>query len=900
MKYGRTLVTLCTEEPIIVNHRVLTSHPEYQRNLEYKKIKYKELTMKTKCKVHWKQVAMETAKSIWLLPLTIWIFLAGVLQATVANEDDITARISFPYNAEGRLLREFSVDGVYNYSTLLLSPDENKLYVGARENIFSLSLDNISATDLQETLSWNTTDEKRKECSFKGKDPQTDCFNYIKILLHLNSTHLYVCGTYAFSPTCAYINISSFSLEKDELGEHVMEDGRGRCPFNPDYRSTAIVVDGELYTATVSNFQGNEPTIYRSLGSGTSLKTENSLNWLQDPAFVGSAHITGSGSERGDDQIYFFFSEMGKEFDFFDNTVVSRIARVCKEDQGGERVLQKKWTTFLKAQLLCSLPEDGFPFNIIQDVYVLPAQMQRDTLLYAVFTSQWSKGLAGSSAVCVFRMDQVEKAFSGRYKEVNRETQQWYTHALSVPEPRPGMCITNASRQMGIESSLDMPDKVLNFVKDHFLMDSPIKSQPVLFTHSVRYTQIAVDHVQGLHGAYDVMFIGTDDGRLQKAVNVAGVMHIIEEISLILNPQPIQHIELDSTKGLLFVSTRSGIVQLPVANCSFHNNCGECILAKDPYCAWTGTHCTDVTRNPKQNHWQQDIEMANTILKCNGTMFSIDSRSAVLPRSLPSSQSHDCQLVIVPANTLRLLPCKPRSNHAQRKWLYKPDVSHYLFRSPDGGLVVSGRAGSEEIFSCWSEESGFRQLLANYCVKAEPFSVTTSDLGQTNEAFIIQGISSDNILTGESARSAQQRIKTYGTELAVVCVLLVICVLSFGLSLAYRQRGRMKEMLRGGEQTGRAQKSTGKPRESLPLNGGVLPTSPSDHKSYQTLEESCGYIISPTETSSTNTLPRQNSVEAQTLAQTPQKGFKDSLVEISDISPRPRVRLGSEIRDSVV
>ena len=34
---------------------------------------------------------------------------------------------------------------------------------------------------------------------------QKDCFNYIKILLRYNSTHLYVCGTYAFSPTCAYI-----------------------------------------------------------------------------------------------------------------------------------------------------------------------------------------------------------------------------------------------------------------------------------------------------------------------------------------------------------------------------------------------------------------------------------------------------------------------------------------------------------------------------------------------------------------------------------------------------------------------------------------------------------------------------------------------------------------------
>uniref|UniRef100_A0A8C1ITU8 Sema domain-containing protein n=1 Tax=Cyprinus carpio TaxID=7962 RepID=A0A8C1ITU8_CYPCA len=773
-------------------------------------------------------------------------------------------RVCVCSDAEGRSVREFSVDGVYNYSTLLLSPDENKIYVGARENIFSLSLDNISVCILMLLtivlyllqLTWSTPESKRDECIFKGKDPQTDCFNYIKILLRLNSTHLYVCGTYAFSPICAYINISSFSLERDEKGEHIMEDGRGRCPFNPEYRSTAITLDGELYTATVSNFQGNEPTIYRSLGSGTPLKTENSLNWLQDPAFVGSAHITDSDSERSDDQIYFFFSEMGKEFDFFDNTIVSRIARVCKEDQGGERVLQKKWTTFLKAQLLCSLPDDGFPFNIIQDVYVLPAQRKKNTLLYAIFTSQWSKGLAGSSAVCVFGMDQVEKAFNGRYKEVNRETQQWYTHTHSVPEPRPGMCITNASRHLGIDSSLDMPDKVLNFVKDHFLMDSPVKSQPVLFTHSVHYTQIAVHHVQGLHEAYDVMFIGTDDGRLQKAVNVVGVMHIIEEIQLFPEEQPVQNIELDSTKGLLFVSSHSGIVQLPVANCSFHNNCGECVLARDPYCAWTGTH--------------------------------------LLPRSFPSSQESDCELIIVPANTLRLLPCNLRSNHAQRKWSYKPDVGHFLFPSPDGGLVVSSRAGSDEIFSCWSEEHGFKQLLANYCVKAEPLSETTTNTEQMDAHLIIQSISSD-VLSSESAHSAQLRIKTYGTELAVVCVLLAVCVLSFGLSVAYRHRGRMKEVLRGGEQTGGAQRSTVRPGESLPLNAGALPTSPSDHKSYQTLDDNCGYIIAQSETSTQN-----NSKEAQTLAQTPQNGFKETHVEVSDISPRPRVRLGSEIRDSVV
>lgn len=57
------------------------------------------------------------------------------------------------------------------------------------------------------------------------------------------------------------------------------------------------------------------------------------LFWT-DPVFVGSAYIEESqpiGNPVGDDdKIYFFFSEAGKEFDFFDNTIVSRIARVCK------------------------------------------------------------------------------------------------------------------------------------------------------------------------------------------------------------------------------------------------------------------------------------------------------------------------------------------------------------------------------------------------------------------------------------------------------------------------------------------------------------------------------------------------------------------------------------------
>lgn len=72
-------------------------------------------------------------------------------------------------------------------------------------------------------------------------------------------------------------------------------------------------------------------------------------------------------------------------------------------------------------------------------------------------------------------------------------------------------CITNTARAHNISSSLHMPDKVLNFMKDHFLMDTVIRSRPLLLKRSVSYTQIAVHQVQAVHNTYRVLFVGTGE-----------------------------------------------------------------------------------------------------------------------------------------------------------------------------------------------------------------------------------------------------------------------------------------------------------------------------------------------------------------------------------------------------
>lgn len=56
-------------------------------------------------------------------------------------------------------------------------------------------------------------------------------------------------------------------------------------------------------------------------------------------------------------------------------------------DVGGQRTLQRKWTSFMKARLDCSFPELSLP-PIVQDVFLLKDDDWRKSVFYAVFTSQ--------------------------------------------------------------------------------------------------------------------------------------------------------------------------------------------------------------------------------------------------------------------------------------------------------------------------------------------------------------------------------------------------------------------------------------------------------------------------------------------------------------------------------
>ncbi|KAE8633353.1 hypothetical protein XENTR_v10001857 [Xenopus tropicalis] len=484
-------------------------------------------------------------------------------------------------------LMHFHVSGISNYSTLLLSEEKDVLYVGAREAIFAVSSLNV-AEKLHEAY-WKVSDEKNNECAWKGKSKQTECLNYIRVIQPLNDKTLYVCGTNAFQPTCDYLNLTDFRL----LGRN--EDGKGRCPFDPAQSYISVMVDGELYSGTSFNFLGSEPIIFRH-SSQSQLRTEYAVPWLNEPSFVYADVIRAPANnpEGDDDKVYFFFTEVSVEYEFFSKLLIPRVARVCKGDQGGLRTLQKKWTSFLKAKLICHSSENNLIFNVVSDVFILKHSDSSEPKIYGVFTSHLNN--VGLSAVCAYNVSTVEEVFAkGKYMHsatVEQSNTKWVRYNGEVPKPRPGACINNEARAMNYTSSLNLPDMTLQFVKDHPLMDdsvSPVGNKPKLVLRDVIYTQIVVDRVKALDGnSYDIMFLSTDKGILHKAVSQDAEMRIIEEIVLFPHLQPVQTLLLSNKEGKRFIyaGSNTGVVQSPLAFCEKFTSCKDCILTRDPYCAW--------------------------------------------------------------------------------------------------------------------------------------------------------------------------------------------------------------------------------------------------------------------------------------------------------------------------
>lgn len=370
----------------------------------------------------------------------------------------------------------------------------------------------------------------------------------------------------------------------------------------------------------MADFSGADPLIYRE-----PQRTEQyDLKQLNQPAFVSALEHNG--------YVFFFFREVAMEYMNCGKTIYSRVARVCKNDKGGPYKFNERWTSFLKTRLNCSvggeypfyfdeLRECPFllqsPWKCFSNVITLFTEAtskiieglynsgdKRQSIIYAVFTTP-TNAIPGS-AVCAFKVDDIMEAFEGRFKTQKDPTSNWLPVAPeTVPEPRPGKCV---------DDSRTLPPISVNFIKTHTLMDQSVPAMfgsPLLTRVNLkhRFTAITVDpQILSMNGnTYDVIFVGTDDGRVIKFVNTISTNDteqvepvVITETQALPHGMPIKELTVSSKTQTLIVVGTGHIISIPLHHCSKLARCRDCFNLQDPYCVWdiNNHECTSLLTNP--------------------------------------------------------------------------------------------------------------------------------------------------------------------------------------------------------------------------------------------------------------------------------------------------------------
>lgn len=171
-------------------------------------------------------------------------------------------------------------------------------------------------------VDWEVPTKTIDTCLAKGQS-DNDCRNYI-MLLHEFNNKLLSCGTFAYSPSCSWRNVDNLNVINDERGV-------GKSPFNPRANITTLMTsDGKMFIGSATDFSGTDSAILRadlSISHSKILRTKQyNSEWLNNPQFVGSFESS--------DFIYFVFREVAVEVSSYAKAVYSRIARVCKNDNG--------------------------------------------------------------------------------------------------------------------------------------------------------------------------------------------------------------------------------------------------------------------------------------------------------------------------------------------------------------------------------------------------------------------------------------------------------------------------------------------------------------------------------------------------------------------------------------
>lgn len=529
---------------------------------------------------------------------------------------------------------------------VILAQDESSVLLGGRNCVYNLSVYDFSERD-ESRVDWTSSDAHSQLCLLKGRN-EDDCQNYIRVYVRTAEDKVQICGTNSYKPMCR--------IYAPQQGTRYMimereTDGIGVCPYDPKHNSTAVYANNQLFSATVADFSGGDPLIYRE-----PQRTELSdLKQLNAPNFVSSISYN--------EYVFFFYRETAVEFMNCGKVIYSRVARVCKNDKGGPHQFRHRWTSFLKTRLNCSVPgEYPFYFDEIQSTSNIVKGRYNSNLstdvIYGTLTTPTNA--IGGSAICAFRMQDILTAFEGSFKEQEGINSNWLPVPKDkIPEPRPGTCVRD---------SRILPENNVNFVKTHSLMETAVPAmfgQPILIRVSLQYrfTAIAVDpQVPALdENNYDILFVGTDDGRVLKVVNIPnGVFNtsargvVISENVILPNGGAVKQVSIAPGHGKVIVVGTNEVRLSTLNHCHTLYKCSDCVALQDPHCAWdpNSGKCVSVEKARRKSDLIQNI-VRGVDAKCGSSTDKRISPKIITAHILDTDLSPDSPLL---TNHLDALP----------------------------------------------------------------------------------------------------------------------------------------------------------------------------------------------------------------------------------------------------
>uniref|UniRef100_A0A6Q2Y9T5 Semaphorin-3C n=1 Tax=Esox lucius TaxID=8010 RepID=A0A6Q2Y9T5_ESOLU len=602
-----------------------------------------------------------------------------------------------------------------DYRILLMDEDQDRMYVGCKDHVLSMDINNISLGTLK--VFWPASVSKIEECQMAGKDPTHGCGNFIRVVQPYNRTHLFICGSGAYSPVCAFVNRGRRPEVIFNIDSRA-ESGKGRCSFNPRVNTVSVMLNEELFSGMYIDFMGTDAAVFRSLTRRNAVRTDqHNSKWLSEPIFI-DAQLIPDGSDPNDAKLYFFFRERLTDNSGNTKNIHTMVARVCPNDTGGQRSLVNKWTTFLKARMVCSvLEEDGTEthFDELESVFLLETDNPKSLLVFGIFTS--TSSVFKGSAVCVYNMADILTVFNGPFAHRDGPNFQWVAYQGRIPYPRPGTCPGGAFTPH-IQSTKEFPDEVVTFVRNHPVMFNPIypvgRRPLVVRTHTdYKYTSIAVDQVTAADGQYQVLFLGTDKGTVQKVIALPTNRSldedlILEELEVFKNQVPVTNLRISSKKQQLYVSSEHGVSQVSLHRChAYGSACADCCLARDPYCAWDGLTCSRFYPTGKRRSRRQDIIHGNPLTQCRG--FNLKAyRNAVEMTQYGVK------------NNTTFLECLPKTPQASVRWLIHRDndrrkevkLGDRVVSTDHGLLIRSVQLSDQGLYYCLATENHFKRTVA--------------------------------------------------------------------------------------------------------------------------------------------------------------------------------------------